>query len=157
METQYFSLELHRSNKLTKIFQLVFGIICAGVAVIWLILNLSTMKMTLGLAITVLFLLGFAYYQIVSGLGHADKFIEVGGDKIRMKKNSIFPVEEVRADEVENVVIFPINIVFMLRSKKKIMLRFGTTYTDIINPAKDAIENFCQRNSLSYEERNEDL
>jgi hypothetical protein len=87
METQYFSLELHRSNKLTKIFQLVFGIICAGVAVIWLILNLSTMKMTLGLAITVLFLLGFAYYQIVSGLGHAEKFIEVGGDKIRMKKN----------------------------------------------------------------------
>jgi hypothetical protein len=157
METQYFSLELHRSNKLTKIFQLVFGIICAGVAVIWLILNLSTMKMTLGLAITVLFLLGFAYYQMVSGLGHAEKFIEVGGDKIRMKKNSIFPVEEVRADEVENVVIFPINIVFMLRSKKKIMLRFGTTYTDIINPAKDAIENFCQRNSLSYEERNEDL
>jgi len=157
METQYFSLELHRSNKLTKIFQLVFGIICAGVAVIWLILNLSTMKMTLGLALTVLFLLGFAYYQIVSGLGHAEKFIEVGGDKIRMKKNSIFPVEEVRADEVENVVIFPINIVFMLKSKKKIMLRFGTTYTDIINPAKDAIENFCQRNSLSYEERNEDL
>ncbi len=157
METQYFSLELHRSNKLTKIFQLVFGIICAGVAVIWLILNLSTMKMTLGLALTVLFLLGFAYYQIVSGLGHAEKFIEVGGDKIRMKKNSIFPVEEVRADEVENVVIFPINIVFMLKSKKKIMLRFGTTYTDIINPAKDAIENFCRRNSLSYEERNEDL
>jgi len=157
METQYFSLELHRSNKLTKIFQLVFGIICAGVAVIWLILNLSTMKMTLGLALTVLFLLGFAYYQIVSGLGHAEKFIEVGGDKIRMKKNSIFPVEEVRADEVENVVIFPINIVFMLKSKKKIMLRFGTTYTDIINPAKDAIENFCQSNSLSYEERNEDL
>jgi len=157
METQYFSLELHRSNKLTKIFQLVFGIICAGVAVIWLILNLSTMKMTLGLALTVLFLLGFAYYQIVSGLGHAEKFIEVGGDKIRMKKNSIFPVEEVRADEVENVVIFPINIVFMLKSKKKIMLRFGTTYTDIINPAKDAIENFCRKNSLSYEERNEDL
>jgi len=157
METQYFSLEVHRSNKLTKIFQLVFGIICAGVAVIWLILNLSTMKMTLGLALTVLFLLGFAYYQIVSGLGHAEKFIEVGGDKIRMKKNSIFPVEEVRADEVENVVIFPINIVFMLKSKKKIMLRFGTTYTDIINPAKDAVENFCRRNSLSYEERNEDL
>jgi hypothetical protein len=157
METQYFSLEVHRSNKLTKIFQLVFGIICAGVAVIWLILNLSTMKMTLGLAITVLFLLGFAYYQIVSGLGQAEKFIEVGGEMIRVKKNSIFPVEEVRADEIENIVIYPINIVFMMKSKKKTILRFGTTYTEIINPAKDAIENFCKRNNLSYEERNEEL
>ena len=157
METQYFSLEVHRSNKFTKIFQLIFGILCAGVAVIWLILNLSTMKMTLGLAITVLFLLGFAYYQIVSGLGRAEKFIEVGGEMIRVKKNSIFPVEEVRADEIENIVIYPINIVFMLKSKKKIILRFGTTYTEMINPAKDAIEGFCKRNNLSYEERNEEL
>jgi hypothetical protein len=157
METQYFSLEVHRSNKFTKIFQLIFGIICAGVAVIWLLLNLSTMKMTLGLAITVLFLLGFAYYQIVSGLGQAEKFIEVGGEMIRLKKNSIFPVEEVRAEEIENIVIYPINIVFMLKSKKKTILRFGTTYTEMINPAKDAIENFCKRNNLNYEERNEEL
>jgi len=76
---------------------------------------------------------------------------------IRVKKNSIFPVEEVRADEIENIVIYPINIVFMMKSKKKTILRFGTTYTEIINPAKDAIENFCKRNNLSYEERNEEL
>ncbi len=95
MEKNYFSLELHRSNKITRIFQLIFGIICIGVALIWLILNFSTLKSNVSLWITILFLVGFGYYQIISGLGKSEKFIEISESSIRIKKNILFPSQEI--------------------------------------------------------------
>jgi len=157
MDDQYFSLELHSSNRLTRIFQLIFGIICAIVAVIWVVINLNTIKMTFALWVTLLFLLGFAYFQIVSGLGMADKFIEFSRGSIRLKRNSLLPPVELKFSEIEKIEIFPVNVVFFLKKGKKLILRFGTTFTDNINPVKDAIGAFCKNNDLLVEFRNEGL
>jgi hypothetical protein len=157
MEKAYFSLELQRSNKLTKIFQLVFGIVCFGVALFWLILNFSTIKSNVSLWITILFLAGFGYYQIISGLGKSEKFIEISESSIRIKRNLLFPSQELSADKIDKIEVFPLNIVFFLKSGKTFFLRFGTTYTDVIEPIKKSIKNFCSTNNLDLQFRNEEL
>jgi energy-converting hydrogenase Eha subunit C len=157
MESDYFSLEVNKSNKLTRIFQLVFGIICAVVAFIWLIINIKSLRSNGTLVVTIIFLLGFAYYQINSGIGRGEKFIEISQTTLRLKKNSIFPAQELNASEIEKIEIFPLNVVFFLRSGKTVFLRFGTTYTDIINPVRTGIKTFCERNNIPLEFKNEEL
>lgn len=157
MESDYFSLEVNKSNKLTRIFQLVFGIICAVVALIWLISNIKSLKSNGTLVITIIFLLGFAYYQINSGIGRGEKFIEISQSTIKLKKNSIFPAQELSAAGIEKIEAFPLNVVFFLRSGKTVFLRFGTTYTDIINPARKSIRTFCEENNIPLEFKNEEL
>jgi len=124
---------------------------------IWLILNFSTLKSNLSLWITIFFLVGFGYYQIISGLGKSEKFIEISESSIRIKKNILFPSQEINADEIDKVEVFPLNIVFFMKSEKTIFLRFGTTYTDVIEPVKNSIKSFCDRNNLKLEIRNEEL
>jgi energy-coupling factor transporter transmembrane protein EcfT len=157
MGSDYFSLEVNKSNKLTRIFQLVFGIICAVVALIWLISNIKSLKSNGTLVITIIFLLGFAYYQINSGIGRGEKFIEISQSTIRLKKNSIFPAQELSAPGIEKIEIFPLNIVFFQRSGKTVFMRFGTTYTDIINPVRTRIKTFCEGNNIPLEFKNEEL
>ncbi|MFZ0282491.1 MAG: hypothetical protein WAL29_12635 [Bacteroidales bacterium] len=157
MDKSYYSLEVNKSNRVTRIFQLVFGIVCAAVAVIWMFLNLNTLKVNGTLWITIIFLLGFAYFQVNSGLGRAEKFIEFGPNSIRMKRNSIFPPSEIEASEIIKIVIHPVNLVFFLRNGKNVILRFGTTYTDIIEPVKKEIESFCSVHNLSFEFREDEL
>lgn len=151
MEKSFFSLEANKSNKLTRIFQLLFGIVCAGVAIVWLSLNLEALKLNGSLIITILFLLGFAYYQVNSGLGRAEKFIEFSQSVIRLKKNSILPAREITAPEIEKIEVYPVNVVFLMKGGKKVILRFGTTFTDIIEPVKKALEGFCTKNNLMLE------
>jgi hypothetical protein len=157
MERNHYSLEVNKSNKLTRIFQLAFGILCAVIALIWLIMNFNTLKSNGGLLITIIFLLGFAYYQVNSGLGRGEKFIEIGQTTLKLRKNSLFPVQELHASDIEKIEIFPLNIIFFLRSGKTVFLRFGTTYTDIIEPARKSIESFCKENNIPLEFKNENL
>jgi hypothetical protein len=157
MESDYFSLEVNKSNKLTRVFQLALGIICTIIALAWLILNIKSLTTNGALVLTILFLLGFAYYQIISGLGFGEKFIEFGDSYLKLKKNSLMPARELRADDIEKVEIFPLNVIFFQRSGKKVLLRFGTTFTDIIEPLRKRIKSFCERNNIPLEFKNEEL
>jgi hypothetical protein len=157
MERSYYSLEINKSNKLTRIFQLFFGIICAIVAVAWAIVNINMLKSNVTLWITIILLLGFAYFQIISGLGKAEKFIEISQESIKLKKNSLFPVLEMKAPDLGKIEVFPLNLIFFLRSGKKVFLRFGTTYTDIIEPVRKNIQTFCAGNNIPLEFKSEEL
>lgn len=157
MDSDYFSLEVNKSNKLTRIFQLVFGIVCACVALIWFIINIKTLKTNGALLLTIVFLLGFAFYQVNSGLSHGEKFIEISQAAVRLKKNSIFPAQQLNASDIEKVEIFPLNVVFFLRSGKTVFLRFGTTFTDIIEPVRRRIKTFCEGNKIPFEFKSEEL
>ena len=157
METGYFSLEVNKSNKVTRIFQLVFGIVCAVVAVIWLIINFNSLTSDWSLVITIIFLLGFAYYQINSGLGRGEKFVEISQTRLKLKKNSLLPAQVINASDIERIEVFPLSIVITLRSGEKRILRFGTTFTDIIDPVKRGIGTFCSENNISLEFKNEEI
>ena len=102
METKYFSLSSDENNRLVKIIQVIFGIVCFAVAIFWLIFNIGSLKADSTLWITILFLSGFGFYQIWSGLGKATRYIKIGTDKIWLKKNIMLPVVELHADKSVN-------------------------------------------------------
>jgi hypothetical protein len=101
--------------------------------------------------ITVLFLAGFGVYQIWAGAGRAKRFIEVGNEKIVLRKSSLLPREEISASEIKKIEVFPLNLIFYLHNGRKRVLRFGTTYADIIDPVKDAVEQFADLHNISLE------
>jgi len=157
MENNYFSLEVNSSNKVIRIFQIIFGIICAALAVVWLIMNRDSLKSNSTLWFSIIFLLGFAWYQINSGLGKGDKFMQIDKSSLKFKKNSLLPARELNSSEIEKIEIFPLSMIILTKSGKKDIIRFGTTYTDIIEPIKKGIESFCTANKLELEFRNEEI
>lgn len=157
METKYFSLSSNENNRLVKVIQIVFGIVCLAVAIFWLIFNIRSLKADGTLWITIIFLSGFGLYEIWAGLGRTTRFIEIGHDKIWLKKNSILPVIEIAADLIKDIEIFPLNIIFYMRQGKKTILRFGISYTDNIEPIKNGIIQFASDNNISLEIKIEEI
>ncbi|MGA2407932.1 MAG: hypothetical protein ABSF81_14445 [Bacteroidales bacterium] len=157
MEIKYFPLSSSENNRLVKIIQIIFGVVCFAVAIFWMIFNIKSLKTNGTLWITIIFLLGFGFYQIWSGMGRAIRFIEIRADKIRLKRNIILPVIELPAGEIEKIELFPLNLIFFLKSKKRIFLRFGTTYQETNEKIKDEILGFAKLNKLPIEFIREEL
>jgi hypothetical protein len=151
MENKYFSLGSSENSKTLKIIRVAFGFLCVAIAVYWVIYNISSFKSYGTLWITIIFLLGFGFYQIWAGLGHATIFIEIGSGRIRLKKNPVLPVINIVAGEIEKIEMFPLNLVLFLKSKKKIFLRFGTTYYETNEKIKDEIIKFADINNIPLE------
>jgi len=148
MEIKYFSLGTIENTRLIRIFRLIFGIVCITVAIFWITLIIRSLKPNITTWISILFLAGFGFYQIWSGIGHADRFIEIASDCIRLKKNSILPVVDMPADKIEKIEFYPLNIVFFLKSKRRVLLRFGTTYNDIIENVTEEVISFAEFNKI---------
>lgn len=157
METKYFFLGSVENNRLVKIIQIVFGIACLGVAIFWLIFNIRSLKADRTLWITVIFLSGFGFYQVWSGLGKATRFIEISSDKIRLKKNALLSAVDILVSEIQKIEIFPFNLIIFLKTKKRIILRFSTTYYETNEKIKDEILRFAELNLISAEIKEEKI
>ena len=157
MEKKYFLLSSAENSKLVKIIQVVFGIICIAVAVFWLIFNTMSLKTDKTLWITILFLTGFGVYQIWAGLGQATRFIEITSEKIRLKKSIFLPESDIASHDIQKIEIFPLNLIFFLKSQKRILLRFGTSYQETNEQIKDEILAFGDLNSINIEIKEEKL
>jgi uncharacterized membrane protein len=151
MEKKYFLLSGAENNKLVKIIQIIFGVVCFAVAIFWLIFNVKSLRADSTLWITIIFLTGFGFYMIWSGLGQATKFIEISSDKIRLKRNILFPPIGISASEIVKIELYPFNLILFLKSEKKILLRFGTTYQETSENIKDEILSFAGSNSIGCE------
>ena len=151
MEIKHFSLGTNENNRLVKIIRILFGVVCIAVAIYWLSFNIKSLKADGTLWITIIFLTGFGFYQIWSGLGRATRFIEIASDHIRLKKNPILPPVEMSSGEIEKIELFPLNLILFLKSKKKILLRFGTTYHETNEKVKDEILSFAETNNIPLE------
>jgi hypothetical protein len=157
METKYFSFGLPENNKIVKIIQIVFGVACLAVAIFWLIFNIRSVRADRTLWITLIFLSGFGFYQVWAGLGKATRFIEISSDRIRLKKTILLSAIEIPAEDIEKIEIFPFNLIFSLETKKRIVLRFSSTYHETNEKIKDEILVFAELNSLSVEIKEEKL
>jgi energy-coupling factor transporter transmembrane protein EcfT len=151
METKYFSLSSVENNRLVKIIQIIFGIVCIFVAIFWLIFNIRSMKSNGTLWITIIFLTGFGFYQIWSGAGKAARFIEIGSDRIRLKRTVFLPALEMPSKDLQKIEVYPFNLIFFLKEKKKIVLRFSTTYVETNEKVKDEILSFAELNKINIE------
>jgi hypothetical protein len=151
MEAKYFSLGNSENNQFVKIIRIIFGVVCITVAVYWLNFNIKSLKTDGTLWITIVFLLGFGFYQIWSGLGRANRFIEIAGDYINLRKNPVLPSVKISAAEISKIELFPLSLVFFLKSEKRILLRFGTTFHETNEVIKDEILTFAGRNNIPLE------
>jgi hypothetical protein len=149
METKYFPLDQAANSKMVKILQAVFGILCIGIAAFWLIFNLRSINTAKTSWVTIIFIGGFGLYQLYAGLGKVTSFIEITSDKIRIKKNFILPVLLILVEEIQKIEIYPFNLIFFLKSGKKIILRLGATYQEINEKIKDEILIFAEQNSIN--------
>lgn len=157
MEIKYFSLGTSETNRLVKVIQIVFGLVCFVVAFFWLIFNIRSLKADGTLWITIIFLSGFGFYQIWAGLGRTIRFIEIGSDFIRLKKNPILSPLKMNSGEIERIELFPLNVFFYIKSKKRILLRFGTMYHETNEKIKDEILRFAESNNIPLEIMKEEL
>jgi hypothetical protein len=148
MEIKHFALSTSDNSKAIRYIRIVFGIVCIAVAVFWLSFNIKSLKADGTLWITILFLSGFGFYQIWSGLGRAIRFIEIGPDCISLRKNSFLPTSVFPAGEIEKIELFPMNVVFFIKSKKRILLRFGSTFQETNEKIKDELLVFAESNNI---------
>lgn len=157
METKTFYLSSVENNRLVKIIQIIFGTLCICVAVFWLIFNIRSLKADSTLWITIIFLAGFGFYMIWAGLGRATRYIEIGPEKIQLKKTIMLPPVEIIAGEIQKIELFPFNIIFFLKSEKRIMLRFSNTLYETNEKIKDEILKYAGTNSINAEIKEEKL
>jgi hypothetical protein len=151
MDNKYYSLGTSENNRLVRIIRILFGTVCIAVAVFWLVFNIKSLKADGTLWITVIFLMGFGSYQVWAGLGRATSFIEFGQSYIRLKKNAILAPSVMDVPEIERIELFPLNLIIFLKSGKRIMLRFGTTYYETNEKVKDEMLRFAESNNIPLE------
>lgn len=151
MANKYFLLSTNENTKLIRIIRVIFGIVCISISIFWLIFNIKSMKSDATLWATLLFLSGFGFYQIGSGMGYTIRFIDIGPEKILLKKNAILPPVEMLAKDIERIESLPLNIIFFLKTQKRILLRFGTTYHEINEEITDEIINFANSRQIPFE------
>src|SRR5664279_5344527 len=151
METKYFSLGQAENSKMVKILQVVFGILCIGIAVFWLIFNLRSINAAGTNWVTIIFIGGFGLYQIYAGFGFSKRFIEIGPDKICIRKDIILPAINISAGELAKVELYPFNLILFLKTGKKVILRLGASYQETNEKIKDEILTFGELNSINVE------
>jgi hypothetical protein len=151
MTKKYFTLGIAEAGKLGKILLLIFGTACIIVAILWIIISLGSVKTESTLWITIVFLAVFGIYQILSGLGKTTRFIEIGDQSIRLKKNSVLPPTEIMAADMDKIEIYPMSMIFILKAKKRITLRFGAIYQDTNELIKDEMISFAGNNNIRLE------
>ena len=157
MESKFFSLEIRENNRITKVVQILFGIVCVAIAVFWIIFNIRSLKSYGTPWATIIFLMGFGVFQVLSGTGYTAKFIELKENKIILKKNSLLPPVDIFADQIEKVELFPLCLIFIIKPAKRILLRFGVTHPDRIELIKNEIVNFVESNKIQFEIKDEQI
>lgn len=151
MNIKYFTLGATAPNNFEKIIRVIFGIVCIAISAFWFSFNIKALKADGTLWITVLFLSAFGFYQIWSGLGRTIRYIEIGSGLIKLKKNPFFPAIGIRSDDIEKIEVFPFNLIFYLKSQKKIMLRFGASFQETNEKIKDEILLFGESHNIPVE------
>ena len=147
MTTNYFQLSSSDKNRFVNVLKLLFGIACIAIGIYWAIYGENVGSTW----ITILFLLGFGFYEIWSGLGKTERYIEIDKAFIRLKKSVFLPVRHIAVFEIDKIKIFPLKIEFHLKKESKIILRFGTTYVDVNEEIVDALIKFAEQNAIDLE------
>lgn len=157
MDKKVFLLEPKENSGVIKIFQLVLGIFCIGISIFWAVFYFRSQKPEGRMWITIIFLAGFGFYQVMAGLGKTTRYIGTGPDKIILKQNSFLPAIELKSGDIEKIEMYPLSINFHLKNRKHSILRFGIMYPEIITPVKDATAEFADMNQIPLEEKDEEI
>jgi len=157
MERNYFPLGNIDDNKTVKILRIIFGVACTGMAIWWINFNLKSAKTDWTLWVTIIFLIGFGLYQIWAGLGKASRYIIVDQHNITVKKDSLFSPVNITSDGTIKIDIYPLSIVFLDKTNRKYLLRFGAVNYETNEKIIDEIIRFAEENNIQYEVKEEEI
>ena len=155
MEKKFYPLEQGETGTFVKAMRIIFGIICILVAIYWLIFSPAPVPSKFSLYIVFGFLTGFGFNQLWHGFGKGVKFIEFDEKKIRLKKNTFLSPVEITPENIEKIELYPMNTIFFLKTKKRILLRFGAMYQETNETIKDELISFSDANNISLEIKTE--
>ena len=153
----YFNLGTSENSRFVNIIRILFGLVCVAVAIFWLKFNIRSTENNGTLWITIIFLTGFGFFQVCSGLGYTSRYIEIENDNIRLKRNALLSSIKLLPGEIERIESLPLSIIFLLKTKKRILLRFGTTYYEANEKIIENIILFADANQIPFEIIEEEL
>jgi len=148
---KHFPLGVKESSRFVGLVRIVFGITCIIVAGYWLLFPVSGTEGGYSVGVTVVFLSLFGLYLIWAGLGKAYRYIEFGNDHIRLKNNIVMAPLLLHAGNIKKIDLYPLNVVFFLKSGGKKLVRFGATYFETTEMIKDSIIDFANLNNIESE------
>jgi len=157
MEKKEFSLDINSPNKFLRVVGAVFGFVCIALAISWLTINLKNRQLTKESVYPIVFIILFGLYQICYGLGKTRKYLKIEANTIQYKQHSIFPAKRILPDELDKIEIFPLSVHFKRKNSRKLVFRFGASYREIIEPIKNAIDDFAEVNGITLEYRMEEF
>ncbi|HNW57138.1 MAG TPA: hypothetical protein PKM69_05155, partial [Bacteroidales bacterium] len=79
------------------------------------------------------------------------KYIEIGPDSITLRNNPFTSPVEMSATDLEKIDLHPMNVIFFIKTKKKVLLRFGSTFYETNEKIKDKIIDFAEQNNIPLE------
>jgi len=152
MQSNYFQLGNIEKNRLVNIIKVLFGVACLAVAIYWIVFRINSTGRLGTIWITIIFLAGFGFYEVWSGIGKANRYIIIDRDTIKLKKYIFLSEKEIKGSETDKIESYPLKVIFYLKKENnKIKLRFGTTYSEINEKIKDKLEEFAERNNIPFE------
>ena len=144
MTTNSFQLSNSNKNRFVNILKALLGVSCIAIGIYWAISSGNVGSTW----ITILFLFGFGFYEVWSGLGKADRYIDIDKTVIKFKKTIFLSAKHIEASELGKIEIFPLKIIFHFKEDKKTILRLGTTYIDTNEKIVDALVQFANQNAV---------
>jgi hypothetical protein len=142
MSGQKFSLEIVERNKITRVAESVFGLLCITVA-LWFAMSLLDKPSTVSAWLAIAFLAFFGIWEIISGTGAVSRFIIIGSENIILKQKTYLPAVTFEPDALKEVKFKPLAIDFCLREGKVTTVRLGTYYREGSAEIMEAVEKFC--------------
>jgi hypothetical protein len=83
-----YSLETKETNRFVKYAQIVFGVVCILTSAWWIVFILSSDGQN-NYWVATLFMLFFGAFQIYSGLGYAERYVEIHNMELIIKQNAV--------------------------------------------------------------------
>lgn len=157
METKYYPLGSAEDNRLVKFFRAFFGVVCVALAVYWLIFNIRAESATGSIWVIVFFLTVFGIYQVMAGFGMATRFIMISREAVKIKQNAFLPAEQFSHEDISKIEFFPLKVIFIYKSGKKLQIRFGTINYETNEKIVDELVSFSDLNNIPFEIREEEL
>ena len=157
MENKIFPLGSYDTNRLVNLIRIIFGAVCVAVAVFWVIFSFKSSENPLSIWITIIFMTIFGIYQILAGLGKAQKYVSIAEDRIILRKYILVPSVIMEAAETEKIEFYTLKVRFLLKSGKAVILRFGTTYYESNEKVIDEISEYAAKNNIPVQIIEEEL
>ena len=153
----HFSLNKAEPGKFVKTVSILFGTSCVVIAIFWLFFNINSVNGNGALWITLVFLCGFGIYMVLSGFGLTRSYIDIYNDQIILKKNQLLPEVLIPVSDIEKFESLPLNLIIYRNGKRRVLIRFGTTYYETYAKIIEEILKFAQVNNIPFEIIEEEL